>query len=374
MKASFFEYHRPTKEQFAELWASAVFSFDASVLLDLYRFTNDSREELLRLLKTRRERIWLTHQSAYEFHKNRIQVIAEAGKRAAELRTSLTALQKISTDFSQHPFVTAVFCGEIEANCAEVLQKLQEAETNYPNLLSDDPIAIEVLDIFDGLVGKPYEPEKLPDVHAQIAARYDQLTPPGYRDRKNKDEQRSYGDCIMWFQLIAYAKEHKCPVILVTRDLKEDWWLREGGKTLLPRPELRREFRDCTGGYDFYLYQLPNFMEFAKEHTAGGISDRLLEESRVIAAASEVKRAEQRVTAEGEEPLSRKPEIQLTSDGLRRSNLNRLLHEVQAALRARGDVVKIEQTVGKKNQAPENSSEDFATSQPGESGDAQGNT
>jgi hypothetical protein len=299
MKSQFFEYHTPSKAEFDELWRTAVYSFDASVLLDLYRFSSGSREELLKLLRVRRDRTWLSHQSAYEFHKNRLQVIGEASKRASDLKSGLTSLKTTArNEFKQHPYVASELCERIGSFCEEALKELQDSEDNYPNLLSEDPIARELLDIFDGRVGNPYDPDKIENVQAQISKRYDSSIPPGYLDRKTKDERKSYGDCILWFQLIEYAKVNKTPVILVTRDLKEDWWLRDSGKTLMPRPELRREFRESTDGQDFYLYQTPTFIEHAKAFKRNSISDRLLQESRVLATESQIRRSDQNITAE----------------------------------------------------------------------------
>ena len=57
-----------------------------------------------------------------------------------------------------------------------------------------------------------------------------------------------YGDLILWFQIIDYAKEKKCPIIFVTNDVKEDWWQQEkDDKTKdTPRHELLYEFKDKT--------------------------------------------------------------------------------------------------------------------------------
>jgi hypothetical protein len=245
--------------------------------------------------------------------------------------------------------------------------------------LSTDPIAGDLLDIFDGRVGKPYERDKIADIHAQIAVRYDLMTPPGYMDRKNKDDERSYGDCILWFQLIAYAKEHKCNVILVTRDLKEDWWLRDAGRTVLPRPELRREFREATGGHDFYLYQTPTFIEYAKEDRGNEISDRLLEESRAIAEASEVRRTEQRATAEGGGPPGRMDSVsgerRLAIGDLKisRSQLDRFIHELQEAMLKRGGLVAPESKTGQNDQNEQGSSGNIETSPDEHLRDAEGN-
>ena len=53
--------------------------------------------------------------------------------------------------------------------------------------------------------------------------RYKKSTPPGFMDN-DKDGIRKYGDFIWWNQIIQYAKKQKKNVILVTDDMKRDWW------------------------------------------------------------------------------------------------------------------------------------------------------
>ena len=59
-------------------------------------------------------------------------------------------------------------------------------------------------------------------------------------------ECKKYGDFIIWKQLIEHAIDTKKNVIFVTDDEKEDWWEEFNGKTIGPRPELSKEFREKT--------------------------------------------------------------------------------------------------------------------------------
>ena len=309
MRNSFLHYYTPTKDEFASLWRHAIFSFDASVLLDLYRYTQASREELLRLFKQHQDRIWLTHQAGLEFSRNRFTVIAEANKKAADLRKQIDNLKAIASDrYQQHPFVSAEVCRRIVDACETFSSELQEAEDAYPNYLMEDPILTELLDLFTDKVGNPFTEEELKTKSVLIDARYAADVPPGFADLKNKDAPRSYGDCVLWFQLMEFAKTNGKPVIFVTRDLKEDWWLREGGRTLLPHPELRREFKIVTG-QDFYLYQAPRFIEEAKTHRKNTVSAALVAEARAMSEESLLRRERLRETATAIQERLKDPKV-----------------------------------------------------------------
>ena len=298
MKTSFFEYHRPSDDEFKELWRKCIFSFDANVLLDLYRFTKESREELLRLLRTNQDRIWISHQAAQEFHENRISVISGANSRAGQLVKNINGLiSQIESDYRQHPYITLGSVEKILAQLKLLITSVEEAQESYPDLMIDDGIGKEILDIFEGRVGKYYSPEELAALIATANDRYDKDIPPGFADRKSKDAPRSYGDCIIWFQLMDHAKNIQMPVVFVTRDLKDDWWVRFNGKTLLPRRELRREFFTVTGQH-FYLYETSQFIQYANRDPRTEISSKLLDEAKVISTTSEAAAAGKQVQVE----------------------------------------------------------------------------
>src|SRR5436309_3373069 len=75
MRDLFPEYHVPSRQEFQELWDKGFFSFDANVLLNVYRYTPEKREALFRVLERLRDQIWVTHQAAFEYERNRLDVI-----------------------------------------------------------------------------------------------------------------------------------------------------------------------------------------------------------------------------------------------------------------------------------------------------------
>lgn len=44
--------------------------------------------------------------------------------------------------------------------------------------------------------------------------------------------------------MIKKAKDDGKPIIFITGDVKEDWWLNMDGKRLMPHPLLKREMID----------------------------------------------------------------------------------------------------------------------------------
>lgn len=71
-------------------------------------------------------------------------------------------------------------------------------------------------------IGKPYSRKKLYKLQKEIEFRFSAYIPPGFQDSTKKNGNK-YGDCIIWFQLMDYAKKENKDIIYVTIDVKEDW-------------------------------------------------------------------------------------------------------------------------------------------------------
>ena len=86
MRDLFPSYYRPTDEEFKELWEKCFFIFDTNVLLNLYLYDKKTLNDFLKVLKVVNERLWIPHQVALEFQKNRIDNIKKRNKEIGDLK------------------------------------------------------------------------------------------------------------------------------------------------------------------------------------------------------------------------------------------------------------------------------------------------
>lgn len=77
MHRAIWEYLIPSPDEKKQLWNGCVFVFDTNVLLNLYRYTANTRDTLLTALDDLKDRVWIPYQVAYEYAKNRFDVICE---------------------------------------------------------------------------------------------------------------------------------------------------------------------------------------------------------------------------------------------------------------------------------------------------------
>lgn len=268
MKKIFPGYYRPTEEEYSNLWDSCLFVLDANVLLNLYRYSQETSNELIQILKKISDRLWVPHQAALEYQENRLQTIAKQLEEYDEIQKlvedSKKKLKNKLDSLSKHPYIKANDLMKImQKACTAIDKNLKKLKQGHPDLLQNDNLRDALDTLLKDKIGLPHSQKKLYVIYNLGKQRYEQKIPPGYED-KNKEGAKKYGDLILWFQIIDKAKETNKPIILVTDDRKEDWWMRFKGKTIGPRPELVNEIFSETG-VSFYLYQTDPFMENAQK-------------------------------------------------------------------------------------------------------------
>lgn len=309
MKGLFPQYDYTASTDQAETWKTALFVFDTNVLLNLYRYHERTREELLETLDKLSERIWIPHHVALEFQRNRLTVIAAQGRRFSEIRkviekaktdlaNSINNLQltKRHTLINPEPLTTGF--ETLTSNFLAELDKLQESQQT---LTAPDPIKIKIEDIFDGKVGTAFASQlDIDQKNKEAETRYKSKIPPGYKDsEKDKDGpddfnhngityKKKFGDYFVWSQILDHAaKSQQKKLIFITDDAKEDWWQQidfDGPKTIGPRAELIEEASRIGKLDTFLMYKPESFLKYANEFLAAEVSEETLREVRDVSS------------------------------------------------------------------------------------------
>jgi hypothetical protein len=288
MRGLFPGHYRPRPAEFEKLWKDCIFSFDANVLLGVYRYTDTTRNTLLKVLEALRDRVWLTHRAAAEFQRHRIEVI---GRERATFEEHQKKVASILKDTAKHAFLSPEQVSELDQTRERLSALLQDALKRQPDLLWQDDSLRDRLDtIFIDRVGEPCTADEERIQHAEADARIGRRQPPGYLDDAKTEAANRRGDAVLWLQLLAHAKKQQKAVIFVTDERKDDWWIRHSGKTIGPRSELIEEFGSHTG-QQFYMYDIGSFLEHAQKHVQAIDVDAAVAEVRQrgpVSGATEV--------------------------------------------------------------------------------------
>jgi hypothetical protein len=296
-------YYPPTTEEFKKLWEYGAIVLDANVLLDLYRYSEASSNEFAAVLRSLSERLWIPHQVALEFHRNRLHVIDEQlaafdllVKKLEKARNSLEG--EMSAFNKNESLNIAALNARSKEMSAELIGMVIAAKSAHPRVassLDDDATAVLVTELFEGRVGEPFDENGLKEVYEDGAKRYKTEVPPGYMDSGKPDPDK-YGDLVLWKQVLQFASDSEKDVLFITGDSKEDWWRREGGKTIGPRPELVLEFRTHSGR-QVHFYAPKQFLQRAQEYLNAEISQSTFDEIDNLSAQQEADRVHDIVDA-----------------------------------------------------------------------------
>lgn len=299
MKNTFKEYHQFTEEEFKQLWKNCLFVFDTNTLLNMYRYsrkTVDAYFEILNELK-KKNQLWIPYQVGYEFYENRIDVIAEYENSYGSILSILNKSKKdIEEKYKDHPFLDLIeIKSEITKGLYSVEKKIKEAQKKHPHWMEKDDVLNNINHLFENNIGSNYDEEKINSIKTEGKDRYEKKIPPGFKDNKKPDDKK-YGDLIIWYQIIDKARDINKPIILVSGDIKEDWWLEKDGKRLMPLPQLKKELFE-KANVDFHIYTADKFLEYYlkeqnkkldKETISEVKKIRELEESRMMSKRLEM--------------------------------------------------------------------------------------
>jgi hypothetical protein len=94
MQDVYLGYYPPSEEDFKRFWQHGIVVLDTNVLLNLYRVSQNTRNEVLDVLRKLEGRLWLPYQVGLEFHKRRLAVINEQHAVYRSLRDILQRAQE----------------------------------------------------------------------------------------------------------------------------------------------------------------------------------------------------------------------------------------------------------------------------------------
>lgn len=246
------------------------FVFDTNALLDIYRVGKSLSSKIMKILENYKDQIVIPFHVAEEYHDNMLSVIIGYSNKYDYLakNLSLEVLSKgvISEyELDKFPFIrdTLKRClGDVPKQFAKEMQKEYKF---LHSQLSTWNLQNNIASFLDNKILQGFSKEKIAEIEKDGAERYKLHIPPGHED-KDKTTNK-YGDLIIWKELLEFANGHQdSSIVLVSRDLKEDWITKIHGKKWGPRVELLKEFHEKNPN-TLLMYTLVDFIRYANTDT-----------------------------------------------------------------------------------------------------------
>ncbi|RAP55658.1 PIN-like domain-containing protein [Oleiagrimonas sp. MCCC 1A03011] len=297
---------------FKEVWKDGIFVFDSNVLLDLYRLPEPASSDLIKALSNEEfnKKVWIGFQVILEFLSNRYEAISDQKNKFNTVRglidEAITQYDEVFENLSKQldklrlkqrhslidpdKFITQDNIIGGRSFLEEFVDELSVLENKQSDVNDEDKIKDIVLGIFDGKIGEGFTKKELEEIYKLGEKRYENNVPPGYKDKakqgsykvEDREFVRKYGDLILWKEILRKASSENIPhIVLVTGDVKEDWWLEKRGKKLGPRKELLNEmYSEAPNLKTFYLYDTSIFLKYAKSELRLDISDSSISQAK----------------------------------------------------------------------------------------------
>lgn len=310
MKDVFKEFYNIEKSILEELWKDekTIFVFDTNVLLSLYGYAKQTRDDFFSILEALNEKLWIPYHVGLEYQRRRLTVIKNEKIIFNNIEANLDKIQKVfKGDFEKLALKrrfpklfenTEKLEREISKSISNYRKSVQHWDSAQPCVSSHDEIRDRLNDIFYCKVGEqPKDQKWLDDLYKIGEDRFKKKIPPGFKDDgkgSGSDThfyndglyyERKYGDLILWMQLIERAKSENVEnVIFVTDDAKEDWWYKidlNGKKNIGPLAELQSEIYRESKIKSFHMYSTPSFMEDGKKNLAVKVDERSIKDAEI---------------------------------------------------------------------------------------------
>lgn len=286
LRTTFKEWYRPTEDELSQIFKDGTIALDTNVLFALYRMGTTTREKILDALldDAVRSRIFVPHQVGLEYSRRRLQIAKEPHAAFNTVVSKVDGLKKLLAKTGDQNIRDTEVQKEISDAAAPLLDKLKaeirrietEHTIPYTDVEKSDPVLNSLENILrdSGQLGTAPSPTELEKLIEVAHDRYDRKVPPGYADKVGgKAKENPEGDYLIWHELLTRAASDSSPILFVTEDQTEDWYLKENNKTLGPRPELRAEMPVL-----YHQTTLANFLKFISPHLVTPLAAETIQE------------------------------------------------------------------------------------------------
>lgn len=168
-----------SKQEYKKIWSEATFIFDTNVLLNLYRYTVETRNSFLDIMEKIKDRIWIPYHVGLEFHRNRSDVIITHNQDFKKSQDTLnTAKDDLINNLNSYKKTLEKSVNELKrstdpySSCIndvlEIITKKHEEALEKINTLKNgncespyDDIILQKLDeILANKMGSPYKTQE----------------------------------------------------------------------------------------------------------------------------------------------------------------------------------------------------------------------
>lgn len=275
IREQFKGYSDYTSKEYNRIWKEGFIVIDTNILLNFYRYTDETREKMYEMLSECKQRLWIPYQVAKEYYDNKLNTIADSigsfENLKKEIDKNIGQIEKKVNDFGANRLECKdTIKAKLEELQRNIITVIDEEENKRKKNASEEEVEKIIFDLFDDNMGDEIQEDEYNKMKEEGLRRFKEQIPPGYKDSAKEEN----GDYYIFYSIIKKAKELDKDVIFITDDVKEDWFIRIGGQTKGGHYKLLNEFYKETGKL-MLIYSTYGFAEaYRKNNPNKSIIDK----------------------------------------------------------------------------------------------------
>ena len=241
-------YSDYSEEEYKNIWNNALIVVDSNILLNFYRYSEDTRNKIFKILEKLKSRLWIPYQVGKEFFNNKNKLMVSSYKEYETLLSSLKQkIQEAKEETNKRKNNQLKCKNEInnilDKSINEIENLLEKEKKIKKPKFEKNSIEDNILALFNNSIGEPIVDSEYEEMKKEGLRRFKEQIPPGYKD----DDKEENGDYYIFYSFMKKAKEENKDIIFITDDVKEDWFNIINGEKHGGRNEILNEFYKETG-------------------------------------------------------------------------------------------------------------------------------
>ena len=191
-------YRTPTDADYHKLFTGGLIIPDTNVFLNLYRYNEQTRNDLLTVLGRLGDYLWVPHQVMDEFWRNRENVLKDpqdtdtcisqlSRHREQATGTFRTWANRVSLQPERSTALRQVIEQAFDEVISEVSELAGEHSWDDARDTNTDPVLGALNSLLNGRVGRALSQAEYDNALQEARSRAEHKRPPGYKDHSKND-------------------------------------------------------------------------------------------------------------------------------------------------------------------------------------------
>ena len=288
--SDFVEYQNLDVVDAAEPVTGTIYAIDTNVLLNLYKYSRQTAEDVIGALTNMSSVLFVPHQTLQEFW-SRLEDVrkgAHHSEAAGKVESASADVERVVATWLTRTGLSSSTDG-VAGTIKSALSELMNAAARLQGIINRTQQESEqggsgtvraLENILSGRVGLAPDFETRQRLLDDFRRRAAEGIPPGTRDveLKNGKTDKAAGDFLIWQQCLDEAgrrsriEGRSFDLTLITNDLKDDWVRGWDASRPLAHRLLLREYAEHVGGV-FRIATFGNLLDTAANHFGATVSE-----------------------------------------------------------------------------------------------------